>query len=93
MSVWIFFNLFDHQGNNTSDLWPEIRPSLVSKMLKHFFQYLNTDANGVVTATHTTPVKKFVDDLTFTFKGDQTTCTVDVSKAIKTLGQINEGHK
>ncbi len=46
-----------------------------------FFQYLATDTSGVVTATHTTPVKRYVDDLTFSFNGtdDGTSCTVDVS--------------
>ena len=45
------------------------------------FQLLSNSANEV-TATHTTPKKHYVDDLTFTFSYQNSTCSVHVSKNI-----------
>lgn len=43
------------------------------------FQHLATDDKGVVTGTHTTPVKRYVDDVTFKFTDvNATFCAVDV---------------
>lgn len=43
-------------------------------------QATNVVPNSEIDATHTTPVKKYVDDLTFKFSASgSTACTVNVS--------------
>ena len=43
----------------------------------YIFQ-LKSDTNNVIKATHTTPVKHYIDDLTFTLTGSGTNCNVQV---------------
>ena len=43
----------------------------------YIFQ-LKSDTNNVIKATHTTPMKHYVDDLTFTLTASGTNCNVQV---------------
>ena len=55
-------------------------PSLTHAPLSYPPQYLSTEGN-VVKATHTTPVKGYVDDLEFTFTdAADGTCSMHVSQ-------------
>ena len=40
---------------------------------------LKSSTSTSISATHATPVKKYIDDLTFTFTQSSTTCNCDVS--------------
>merc|ERR1712076_339538 len=55
--------------------------------------YKHTGTNGAVTeGTHTTPIHRYVDDLTFTFiEGDSPTCLVDAFSQSETLSLLDFG--
>ncbi len=45
---------------------------------KLYFQYIETNSKGELVGTHATPVKRYIDNLTFGFDGNGNACTVQV---------------
>jgi hypothetical protein len=58
-----------------------IKIKLIDKKQKVIFcfQYIETKSNGEVVGTHATPVKRYIDNLSFDFDGNGGTCKVEVN--------------
>lgn len=72
--------MMNNKGENTGKTGRSVLTNHLTYVHTNYFQQFTSEADTVLKATHTTPVKHYVDDLTFTFTAvDSTNCKVHVS--------------